>query len=342
MKNLFQENLRLYHIVLSCIIRQCIYSQWFKLLTDFVCAFIFQLEDSSDGACAGDEPIAMEVDDPNVETYTNPTLTLEDVRSREEISLMFHDYYGNLYTQKLKYLNKEIQTDICMTVFTDAKVQTETLLQENCTQTVSVEMKSVGLQVQKPDITIEDIISDKSDIMFYTGIPNAGTFLALFDETNDVYENTSAEIYPGRPRALRKVDEFFMVLMRLRLGLLIEDLSQRFHISKSTCSETISMWITYLSVKLSFLISWPSQDLIRRNLPSKFNRYPKCRVIIDCTEIFTQTPQSLKNKSLLYSHYKSHMTYKSLIGISPNGVITFASDLWVGSISDMNNFVLKR
>ena len=122
--------------------------------------------------------------------------------------------------------------------------------------------------------------------------------------------------------------------MWLRLGLLIEDIAQRFHISKSTCSEILNHWITYLSLKLSCLITWPSGQDIAKRLPTKFKRYPRCRVIIYCTEIFTQTPQSLQYKTLLYSHYKSHMTYKSLIGIDPTGTITFVSDLWDGTISD--------
>lgn len=63
-------------------------------------------------------------------------------------------------------------------------------------------------------------------------------------------------------------------------------------------------------------------------------RYPNCRVIIDYTEIYTETPQSLSNKGRMTSDYKSHMTWKIRIGISPNGVITHVSDLWTGSTSD--------
>ena len=71
-------------------------------------------------------------------------------------------------------------------------------------------------------------------------------------------------------------------------------------------------------------------------MPEKFKKklYPNCRVIVDCTELYTESPQSLVNKTLMYSHYKSHVTYKALLGISPSGKITFASDLWAGSISD--------
>ncbi|WAQ98080.1 hypothetical protein MAR_022453 [Mya arenaria] len=38
--------------------------------------------------------------------------------------------------------------------------------------------------------------------------------------------------------------------MRLRLGLLLEDLARRFHVSKSTCSNITNQWISYMSVKL--------------------------------------------------------------------------------------------
>ena len=36
----------------------------------------------------------------------------------------------------------------------------------------------------------------------------------------------------------------------------------------------------------------------------------------------------------MYSHYKSHVTYKALLGIAPSGSITFVSQLYKGSISD--------
>ena len=37
---------------------------------------------------------------------------------------------------------------------------------------------------------------------------------------------------------------------------------------------------------------------------------------------------------MTFSSYKNDNTYKALVGISPNGVITFVSSLYPGSISD--------
>ena len=229
--------------------------------------------------------------------------------------------------------------------FSSAGTQTDfvTITDKNETCTchgmhTKFQVHSVGVQVTKPDLSFEDIQNTDEKCMFYTGLPNIAVFKALFDGMEDAEEQTQRKGMShskGRPRALRLIDEFFLVLIRLRLGLLLDDLAQRFHISKATCSNITNQWIMYLRKKLTCLVSWPTRITVDETMPKKFKRkYPKCRVIIDCTEIKTETPQSLANKSLMYSHYKSHMTYKALLGISPAGYISFASALWAGSISD--------
>ena len=78
--------------------------------------------------------------------------------------------------------------------------------------------------------------------------------------------------------------------------------------------------------------------LLKIRLPTYFkDTYPSTRCIIDCTEIFfVQVPSSLITQSALYSHYKHHVTYRAIVGISPFGAITFVSRLilYPGSLSD--------
>ncbi|KAL5010708.1 hypothetical protein ScPMuIL_013013 [Solemya velum] len=259
-----------------------------------------------------------------------------------DVSVHLHDYasgpiqlpkkFRNIATQTYNEVDmRAVETQTCFKVMVDAG-----------TQASSGESKDFSEQTRLPDLVYEDIRHDDSKIIFYTGIPDKVTFDALFDEMSDASEKTSSngkstsdEKAGGRPRSLRLIDEFLMVLMRLRLGLLVDDLSARFCISASACSRVLNSWINYLDSKLHFLIMWPSKDAVEHNMPKLFrDKFPNTRVIIDCTEIRTETPSSTKLKTVLYSDYKSHMTYKSLVGISPSGHVTFVSDLWGGGISD--------
>ena len=53
-------------------------------------------------------------------------------------------------------------------------------------------------------------------------------------------------------------------------------------------------------------------------------------VIIDCFEVFIERPSNLLARAQTYSNYKSHNTVKVLIGITPQGTISFVSEAWVG------------
>jgi len=48
-----------------------------------------------------------------------------------------------------------------------------------------------------------------------------------------------------------------------------------------------------------------------------------------------ETPSDLHMQSSTWSSYKHHNTMKFLIGCTPNGCISFISQLYVGSISDV-------
>lgn len=73
---------------------------------------------------------------------------------------------------------------------------------------------------------------------------------------------------------------------------------------------------------------------IRTCLKSFRITYPSTRVILDCTEIKVQTTSSKALNSQIYSNYKSHTTFKGLIGITPCGTVSFISSLYTGGILD--------
>lgn len=72
----------------------------------------------------------------------------------------------------------------------------------------------------------------------------------------------------------------------------------------------------------------------RQNNAQSKKKYGSTQVIIDCTEVRCQMPSSLQLIGELFSSYKNHTTLKGLVGISPEGAITFVSQLYTESIFD--------
>ena len=100
-------------------------------------------------------------------------------------------------------------------------------------------------------------------------------------------------------------------------------------------------WANFIYFKLGCAPIWPTKGIVIETMPECFKpTYSNTRVIIDCTELFCQKPSSLTIQSSLFSHYKHHITYKGLVGISPSGAITFISELYDGSTSDVE--IVKR
>ena len=129
--------------------------------------------------------------------------------------------------------------------------------------------------------------------------------------------------------------EFFLVLVRLRCGLLEMDIAYRAGISVSHFSRIFITWIDFLHSRFRAFPIWASRETIDKTMPECFKElYPKTRVIIDASEIFIEMPSSLRAQSESYSNYKHHNTAKGLIGVAPSGAITFVSDLYAGRCSD--------
>ena len=70
-------------------------------------------------------------------------------------------------------------------------------------------------------------------------------------------------------------------------------------------------------------------------MPREFKKnLSNCIVIIDCFEGFLERPSGLMAMAQTWSNYKHHNTVKFLIGISPQGSISFISKGWGDRVSD--------
>lgn len=127
-------------------------------------------------------------------------------------------------------------------------------------------------------------------------------------------------------------EQFFLVLRRLRTATSVVQLAHEAKVSSSFLSKMFTTWVNFLRYELRALHDFPDSD--PRILIKAFLKFPHTRVVIDCTEVFTQRPSALGSRKHLFSNYKHHTTTKFLVGISPSGSMLYVSDMWGGRASD--------
>lgn len=131
-------------------------------------------------------------------------------------------------------------------------------------------------------------------------------------------------------------EQLFLTLIKFRQNPAFEFLADIFNIGKTTAWDIFWKWADLLYIKISFLVKYPDRENIYRIIPPVFKkRYPRLTGIIDCFEIFMESPKNLKARSKTYSNYKKHCTVKFLICCNPLGAITFLSKAYGGRASDI-------
>ena len=102
-------------------------------------------------------------------------------------------------------------------------------------------------------------------------------------------------------------------------------MAYHFNISKSKGSRIFDKWVDVMARELKFLIKWQGREVLQKTMPHDFVQAygRKVVVVIDCFEVFIDCPGDLLARACTWSNYKHHNTVKFLIGICPQGVISF-------------------
>ena len=230
---------------------------------------------------------------------------------------------------------KNFPDEVNSSTFTSIEIQTELSMGDidNIEQKLAaIENENKNLKekiLSLIPIDISRLERDKEMVLFLTGMPNYLLLMSLFSFLSESVSNTHRN-------CLTAFQEFLLAMMRLRLNLPFQDLAYRFNISKSTASRIFDKWIDLMATALKFLIKWPDREELQRTMPTDFVQVygHKVAVIIDCFEVFIERPGDLLARASTWSNYKHHNTVKFLIGICPQGVISFISKAWGGRTSD--------
>ena len=159
---------------------------------------------------------------------------------------------------------------------------------------------------------------------FYTGL----VLKSLFDFVVPVSKTTATKLNPFQ--------EFMIVLAKLRLDNPLQDFAYKFNVSVATVSRILLKWLTILDIKLRPLIKLPEREVLWESTPACYRAAfgKKVAVILDCFEVFVERPSNLLGRASTWPSYKHHNTVKILLGIAPQGVVSYASNAWGGRTSD--------
>ncbi|XP_050025007.1 uncharacterized protein [Dermacentor andersoni] len=142
------------------------------------------------------------------------------------------------------------------------------------------------------------------------------------------------------PIALREVDvpisqKLSIFLMKVKLGVSFASIAVLFGLHRTTVSRIFYCVLTNLLNAMQKWIPEPSLGAVQATMLTCFKLHiPRCRYIIDCPELRTEEPPTTEQKHAMFSHYKGGYTLKFLIGILPNGTVSFVSQAYGGRTSD--------
>ncbi len=200
---------------------------------------------------------------------------------------------------------------------------------KNDKEKLKEQIQDLKAQINKVSISQSTLEGNDKMVKYYTGLPDFATLQSIFQL-----------VYPNPPESRSRLTLFQQlcaVLMKLRLGLGDQDLAYRFQVDQTAISRYVKRVIDHLYIRLNPLVRWPERHELMETMPVAFRKnFSKCVTIIDCFEVFIERPTSLKARAQTWSNYKHHNTVKFLIGIAPQGVVTFISKGWGGRVSDVH------
>jgi len=101
------------------------------------------------------------------------------------------------------------------------------------------------------------------------------------DSTAGSHSEHKTSVGPLRKRTLCVGDEFFLFLVKIRLGLTNLDLAIGFYLAESSVANIIIKLLNLLFLRLGSRKTWPHRNVIFQHMPEKFKvDYPNNKLLL--------------------------------------------------------------
>ena len=196
-----------------------------------------------------------------------------------------------------------------------------------------LEQQRKAAQYQRTHYSASTLTTDV--LRMETGLPTKEVFQIVVNYASRFKDSLS--YYAGwRVESIIFEDQILITLMKLRQNYTNLHIAQLFSCSVATISNVVTTFVHVLHNILfdDLMTTIPSREKNKLCSPSLFSMFTSCRIVIDCTDIEIAAPSLMNQQNATYSNYQGMNSFKVIVGVAPNAVITYVSKLYPGSISD--------
>ncbi|XP_062993420.1 uncharacterized protein LOC134406090 isoform X2 [Elgaria multicarinata webbii] len=177
-------------------------------------------------------------------------------------------------------------------------------------------------QAQHGAFSLESVKSHSKWLRFYTGFDEYPRLAAFLDFLLDGKRGLES----GPHSALSPENQLFLVLVRLRLGLLLQDVAFRFHISESTASRYWLSWTEIMERRLRQIPVSCSQRYVDAFTPQRLLRHHDVSLVaLDCVELFFEAQGRTRGKGDAPQAPRARYSIHGYALAAPSGFLTFGA-----------------
>lgn len=182
-------------------------------------------------------------------------------------------------------------------------------------------------------LSIDELKFQPKMMKYYTGLENSHHFdYVLYTLGPAAYH---LQYRWRKPSTVSVPNQLLITLIKLRLHTPNQELAYLFGVSEYSIANIFVTWVNFMYIQWRQLDIFPEKELVKFYMPRTFAQdFPNTRLIIDGMEVPIQKPSQPAAQQITYSNYKNRNTLKTIVGITPGGLISYIPDTHGGSASD--------